>query len=60
MEIVLQAVSKEARYVCLLKSQSCRAYISIYRDIWVEELSEAITQATSAHADTFVLVGNRG
>jgi hypothetical protein len=41
MEIVLQAVSKEAR------------------DIWVEELSEAITQATSAHADTFVLVGNR-
>ena len=30
------------------------------RDIWVEDLSEAITLATSAHADTFLLVGNRG
>lgn len=34
--------------------------IYFLRDIWVEELSEAITLATSAHADTFVLVGNRG
>ena len=34
--------------------------VRTHRDIWVEELSEAITLATSAHADTFVLIGNRG
>lgn len=32
----------------------------LHRDIWVEELSEAISLATSIHADTFVLTGNRG
>ena len=61
MEIVLQAVSKEARYMFIdslaLANVNCAYHC---RDIWVEELSEAITQATSAHADTFVLVGNRG
>ena len=32
----------------------------LYRDIWVDGLSEAIKFATSAHADSYLLVGNKG